>query len=90
MIFIEPRLAILVLLYMEITTMTHDTQIKIGAYYNVLRISQFSDSDDKRLKEAVEAAKNGDLTYYKAIVSASEMFIDSVCNIEKEILSDLL
>lgn len=70
--------------------MTHDTQIKVNAYYNVLKIASFSDSDDKRLQEAVEAAKNGDLTYYKAIVSASEMFIGSVCNIEKEILSDLL
>ena len=70
--------------------MTHETEIKIGAYYNVLRISQFSDSDDKRLEEAVEAARKGDLTYYKAIVSSSEMFIGSVCNIEKEILSDLL
>lgn len=70
--------------------MTHETQIKIGAYYNVLKIASFSDSDDKRLEEAVEAAKNGDLTYYKAIVSSSEMFMGSVCNIEKEILSDLL
>ena len=70
--------------------MTHETEIKIGAYYNVLKIAQFSDSDDKRLEEAVEAAKKGDLTYYKSIVNASEMFIGSVCNIEKEILSDLL
>lgn len=70
--------------------MVHETQIKVSAYYNVLKIASFSDSDDKRLEEAVEAAKNGDLTYYEAIVNASEMFIGSVCNIEKEILSDLL
>lgn len=70
--------------------MKHETQIKIGAYYNVLRISQFSDSDDHRLEEAVEAARRGDFNYYKAIVSASELFISSACNVEKEILSDLL